>query len=128
MKKEEYPITLFLQKLKELNTQKTISVQIVSNSMEPIIKTGEIIHVEKLTGEPKIFDILVFYQNNIFLCHYFWKKNTYIDNDGKNYLTRALASHGADIPFSRDQILGRVVGKHLSFLRQYRIVLRELLF
>ena len=126
MKKTHYPETVFLKKLQEINQQGLIKVQIVSGSMEPIIKTGEIVHVEKLAGRPKMFDILVIYQNNIFICHYFWKNNTYFDNDGKNYLTRALSSRHADIPFARNQILGRVTGKNLSFLQKCHIILREI--
>ena len=126
MKRTKYPQRVFLEKLKELQIKRTINVQIVSDSMEPIIKTGEVIKVEMVVGEPKTFDILVFYQNDIFLCHYFWKKNSYFDNSGKNYLTRPLKSQWADIPFSRDQILGKAVGKKLGFLRKCVIFFREL--
>ena len=122
----QYCENVLLQKLKEINARETIEVKIISGSMEPLIKTGEVVRVEKLSGDPRPFDILVFYQNNIFLCHYFWRKNIRFDNDGKNYLTRPLLSRGVDIPFARGQILGRVRGKKIGFWRRMLIMLRDI--
>ena len=123
----KYPQRVLFEKLRELERYGRIDVRIVSGSMEPVIMTGETVGVEKLEGTPKMFDILVFYQNDKFICHYFWKKNAHFDNAGRNYVTRPLYSRGFDIPFARRQLLGRVATRRIGFWRRAAIVVGELL-
>ena len=123
----KYPQRVLFEKIRELERLGRIEVRIISGSMEPVIMTGESVTVEKLEGPPKMFDILVFYQNEKFICHYFWKQNSRFDNEGRNYVTRPLRSRGFDIPFGRRQLLGRVVAKRIGFWRRAVIVAGELL-
>ena len=126
-KEATYSQSVLVEKIRQLRRCGSIDVQIVSGSMEPVIKTGELVTVERLEGRPKMFDILVFHQNDKFICHYFWKENSHFDNEGKNYVTRPLSSRGFDIPFSHRQVLGRVGGKRIGFWRRAVIVVKEIL-
>ena len=116
------------QKLKmNLKTQNSKLFQVVSGSMEPLIATGEFIEVKALRESPRRFDILVFWSDEILICHYLWHVNQIRFSNGEHILiTRSLRGQ-EDIPFSESKLLGKVISHRISVCRKAQIVGRTLL-
>jgi len=112
---------------KELLQKGSIQCQIVSGSMEPIIKTSDLVTVEPLIEEPKHFDILVFWEKNKFICHYLYHLNRKSSSSSESiYITRSLRNSAEDLPLPRSHVLGVVVSHQLSFVRKAKIILIRL--
>lgn len=113
---------------KELKKKGLLCFNVVSGSMEPIIKTGEKIIVQNFESEPSEFDIVVFFQRGILICHYIWHVNQMRSKEGHLiYVTRGL--HGReDLPIEADQVLGRVTSHRISSWNRLRITLKDRLF
>ena len=100
---------------------------IVSNSMDPVLKVGgeyEITHVDP--QELRRFDIIVFHDQEILICHYLWHKNQFEHTD--SFVTRSLISDIEDFPVSFDRYLGKVVDRKLEWWRKLIILLRYRFF
>ncbi|MBA2405171.1 MAG: S24 family peptidase [Bdellovibrionales bacterium] len=93
--------------------------RIVSGSMVPVINIGEEIMVEIKARDLKRFDIIVFWQDEMLICHYLWNMNRFI----KPILmqTRNI-SGGKDYPIKDEDYIGKVVSHKLSFLRKLKII------
>jgi hypothetical protein len=97
---------------------------IVSGSMEPVIMTSARVTVVPLVPKDlRRFDILVFEQHGLLICHVFWKQNGIVDPSGRTtYSTFSIAGRGRyfDLPVPQDRIVGKVVShtipKRLRFL------------
>ena len=91
------------QQLKK-SSKEIVKVLILSNSMHPWISKGEKIQVKKCTPlELKPYDIIIFWKNNIFICHIYIKT---IDNF---IITKNLHNNTYDLPTSEKHLLGRVI-------------------
>lgn len=115
-----------IQALKRvLNAKGTSELKVVSDSMEPLIKVGENITVQKpLIKELNIFDIIVFNQGARLNCHYLTK----IDHQQDQYITRSLKNPTSqDYPISFDDIIAHVTNKKLSLWHKSVILIRSLL-
>ena len=115
------------QKLKQkLNLQGELAFEVVSGSMEPVIRTHSTITVAPLLETPKRFDILVFAVGDILICHYFWFLNPSISTQNeKLFITRSMSGF-EDTPFSPSDVLGKVISHRLSSLQKFRIILGAL--
>lgn len=86
------------------NLSKTFDVQILSGSMEPWIATNETITVKKCSPEElRPFDIIVYWKNDIFICHIF------ISLDENIIQTKPLTQNKSDPPFDKSFLLGKVI-------------------
>ena len=99
-----------------------IKYRVVSGSMEPLIQIGSELILERVKIEDiKKFDILVFTEAPIYICHYVWHVNKTF-NKGE-ITTRSLKEGHFDDAFSFDRVLGRVVNYKIGFYMKCRILL-----
>ncbi len=76
--------------------------QVVTGSMEPTIKTSDIIIV-KLTKEVSENDIITFKADNNFITHRIIKK------DNEQIITKGDANNTEDLPITDDAVVGKVI-------------------
>ena len=112
-----------------LQAKGRMPMRVASGSMLPVIQVGEVIDVEPLGPDevPARFDILVFWNERLLICHYLWHVNQ-LRNPGeaRTFITRSLGGH-EDLPFSESQVLGRVVSHRLSRFWRFRLALTRVL-
>jgi len=102
----------YLMMKKIILSRGKIEVEIVSDSMEPLIKTGELIEVNDLTEELNLFDIVVFWRDGRFVAHFIWRFNGL---SHKTVTTRSLKDKSSnEVPVELDHILGIIKVKKLS--------------
>ncbi len=101
--------------------QKMVTCQVVSDSMEPIIMTGDMITVALPTQPLRLFDILVFYQNKKLICHLFVKESQLSKDE---YLTSSYNGIVFDFPVKASEVLGVVVSHRLSFFQKIGFLLK----
>ena len=100
-----------------------LEIKIVSGSMEPLIKTGERIMVEKCE-DPNIYDVVVYQANDKrLICHFVCGVSK---AEPGFLLLQSLTSAPMDLPVSKDRVLGRVIGKKISFYYKMIFVLKRL--
>jgi hypothetical protein len=88
---------------------------VVSNSMQPVIAASDEITVVPVQSTPlRRFDIVVFEQQGILICHTFWRRNRVHDSSGQEtYNTFGLHGPLFDLPVPEDRILGRVISHRI---------------
>lgn len=98
--------------------KKSIQIRIVSDSMAPFISINEMLEVQPLNGEPKRFDVIVFWESNKLVCHFLWK--VHVDNE---YFFFKSLKHPrkTDDPVERQNVLGQVPQKKLSLYYKLKI-------
>lgn len=101
-------------------SQKTFRGRIVTNSMDPLLKTGDEILVEVKSKELKRFDIIVFEMEGLLTCHFVWNLNQFIEP--KLIQTRSLKGQ-RDFPITYESYIGKVISHRLSFWQKMRILL-----
>lgn len=108
-----------------LNGKGASELKVVSDSMEPLIKVGESIVLEKSQlNQLKIFDIIVFNQGARLNCHYLTKT----DHKRDQFITRSLKNPTSqDYPIQSKDIIARVKNKKLSWWHKSIIMIRSLL-
>jgi len=112
-----------------LLAQRKLELNVLGTSMHPLYKSaGEVANVEVLKGlkDLRRFDIIIFWQNNSLIIHYFWSLNKNFNEDPDNPLivTRPLNPLRAfDHPIYFDRILGRVKEKKIGFWLKLKIYL-----
>ncbi len=113
---------LALRKILEANHRYILSV--VTDSMEPLIKVGEDITIERVNKtELSTFDIIVFDQAGKLNAHFL----THIDLEKDQFLTRSLKNpHTNDYPIKWEQILGRVSTKKLNWILKLKVLWAEI--
>lgn len=110
---------------KKLSTQGSVEIRIVSDSMLPCLRVGEIIQVVPLKKEFKTFDLVVFFYQKKFICHYVWRNQ--ISFNG-TIVTRSLKESRLDeAPHPISNLLGSVQGKSIPVLTRFRILIVNLL-
>jgi hypothetical protein len=114
--------------LKESVVQRgEIQVQILTDSMEPIIKAGEWVTCVPLDQDLAIFDILVFYSNQKLFCHFLFKRKSALHDRSQTMLvTGSYKYQGLDAPVPREMILGRITSHRIGFLRKLFFTLKLL--
>ena len=104
----------FLKMKKIILCNGNLDVKIVSNSMEPLILTNEVINVVNLVEGPKKFDIIVFWRDCRFVAHFIWRINGI---SHLTYTTRSLQNRSSnEAPVELDEILGIISSKKIGFL------------
>jgi hypothetical protein len=86
----------------------SFTCRIASDSMAPVLKTGDRVQVEAVPDPEKLerFDIIVFKTTDVLMCHFVWNHNRMGHNPG--ITTRSLLH-----PWSNEEPLGyaSVIGK-----------------
>lgn len=113
--------------LKEgLRAKSTWPVKIISDSMEPLIKTGEEVEVIPAPENLQRFDILVFWSESKLICHYLWSRNQLKFNHADQLLvTRPLKYRGEDFPISPHHVLGVVKHRRLNLWQKIKAYLKN---
>ncbi len=116
----------FLYLKKMLSQKGFVELKVKGTSMRPLISENDIIKIEELKSELKIFDIIVFYQDQKLIVHYFWQKNKFFNNENENILTRPLNPiSGYDFPIRNVEILGIVTNFRVSTFLKLKIILNK---
>ena len=113
---------IFLLLKLKLQKHKTLPVRIVTGSMLPLIKIDENIWVEPPPPleELKRFDILVYWSDDKFICHYLDRINDVINSDQKVLILKGLKNKGQDFPVYYENLFGKVNMKIPWYLRLWR--------
>lgn len=99
--------------------------RVVTGSMEPVIRIGDVVAVVPVRLPPRRFDILVFRRKNKAIVHYLWHINRIPAEDGSPvFITRALTG-GEDLPVQATEVIGSVVSHRLSLSWKLRLFLRQ---
>ncbi|MFL5814735.1 MAG: S26 family signal peptidase [Bdellovibrionia bacterium] len=113
----------------KLQREKQLSVRVVTGSMEPVIQIGDELLVEDIQEPLKLFDIIVYWNGSVYICHFVWSLNRHTHNAGERWVvTRSLASSREDFPVLESGILGRVVDREIPFSKKLWIVLKAKFF
>jgi signal peptidase I len=92
-----------------------VLVRLVGSSMLPLLRDGDLLRIDLLEQEPKPWDILVFWNNKVLVCHYLLHINHIRNSKGERiYVMRGLNNVGEDLPIVHSQILGVYKGKVIS--------------
>ncbi|MBY0412922.1 MAG: hypothetical protein K2Q18_02090 [Bdellovibrionales bacterium] len=112
LKSKEVDFQTFLLACTFLKKSKEMEIAVSGISMLPLyakdIQITTVRHIEDLKSL-KRFDIIIFWQNNILISHYYWKRNEHFNDDPNdpNIVTRPLNPiRSFDHPIKSAQILG----------------------
>ena len=114
-----------------LKKVRSLEISVMGTSMMPFYKSsGQKVIVKPLNdiSDLKRFDLIVFWQHNMLVAHYYWKQNSYFneDNNDPNLITRPLNPIKAfDHPIKFDHILGKI-NDELSLWLKLKILLNIL--
>jgi len=101
-----------------------IPVRIASDSMEPLLRTGEVIKAhffQSLEDKQQIyklkkFDLILFEATNGVTCHFFWKHQDQL------ILTRSLKNPtDNDFPTEKNKVIGVIKNKKLKFKHKFYV-------
>ena len=118
-----------------LISKKNIPITIIGKSMLPLIKEGNVVDVESINSilNLKRFDIIIFWQHDKLICHYFWRMNDVFQhknadgNEKKILVTKPLNPiRRSDQPITEEQILGIVKNYHLSQYLKIKVLWKSL--
>ena len=102
-----------------------LDVRVLGKSMNPILFEEDILTVYPLLSleNLKRFDVIIFWQNNLLICHYFWRFNTHFQTDSTTLLTRPLNPVRAhDHPIEMSQVLGIVPSVYINRWLRFKIL------
>ena len=106
--------------LDDILSQPFFRGRILSASMSPLIEVGDEILVDVKSEKLKRFDVIVFVQDDVLVCHYIWRINYIVEP--KLIQTRSLLGKH-DFPIGFDKYVGKVVSHSLSFWQILRILI-----
>lgn len=102
---------------KKLNINQHGEIRIVSDSMSPLIKSGEILKIIPLPSKLDRFDIVLFNYQGEPYCHFFWGINS---ND--QICTKSLKSpQKNDFPISKNNLIGVIANKKITFWQKVKV-------
>lgn len=114
--------------IKTLQNEGVAKVRIRGNSMNPLLSELDHVTIFPLRdlNSIKRFDVIVFWQHNILMCHYFWKRNAVFNPDV--LLTRPLNPiNGYDHPINQSQVLGIAKLVKISSWLKFKIIISTIL-
>ena len=129
---KELDYSSFLAAKEVLKKVGNLELTVMGTSMMPFYKSsGTKVIVKPLDDVSglKRFDLIVFWQHNMLVSHYYWKQNSYFNEDKNdpNLITRPLNPIKAfDHPIKYDHILGKI-NDELSWWLKLKILLNVLL-
>ena len=111
---------VFTQEMKDkILSEPLFKGKIVSDSMEPVLKVGDLIVVDVKAAHLKRFDIIVFLTNGRLICHYLWQRNQVV----RPILMQTRSLNGSiDYPIGEDDYIGKVISHKLSLWWKIRIL------
>lgn len=111
------------QVLKKKIQRKPLNIRVISGSMEPLIKTNEHVQVEDCKN-PKVYDVIVYHSDDEkLICHFVWGESKARPGF---LLLQSLSGGRLDLPVAQEKVLGKVMGKKISFYYKMIFVLKRL--
>ena len=109
----------------------SISIKIISDSMQPSLNINDIINIKYININEYTFnrfDILLFWDSNFLMCHYFWSYNNLFNNNGsKSINTRSIKEiYSNGIPISPSQVIGIATNCKISTWIKFKILIKNL--
>jgi signal peptidase I len=101
--------------------------RVVSDSMTPFLKVGEIVRIEPVGDfrDLRRFDVIVYKSGDKLFCHYVWSLNRL---EPPTVVTRSLKGRRHDdLPVPFGDILGRATGRRLPLGSRLWLFARDLL-
>jgi hypothetical protein len=109
--------------VKILNQNQIAKIRIVSDSMYPIIRTGETVDVVPISDKLNRFDIILFDYYGTPYCHFFWGNTSKVET----ICTKSLKSpQDDDIPMHQSRLIGKIKGKKLTSIQKFTVYLKIL--
>lgn len=104
---------------KKLEINQSAEVRVISDSMRPLIHTGEVLQVKPISTKIRRFDIIIFDYHGAPMCHFFWARTP-----RNKICTKSLKnpSHN-DLPIEENKVLGIVQNKKINLLHKLIIYL-----
>jgi len=105
--------------------------QIVSDSMEPVLKIGEVVRAEPIAAPDEVtrlkrFTLIVFKRDDRVLCHYIWRINQQVMPG--TCVTRSLKNPFHDeVPVPFNDVLGQIREKVIPTWLRVLLVLNNAL-
>jgi hypothetical protein len=96
----------------------SIEVSVFGTSMLPIILPGEKIRLKPIPEKLNVFDIIIFLQQDILVCHFIWHFNRSNKKQERTLITRRYNGLGYDFPVIESKILGIVTNKKMSLFNK----------
>lgn len=110
----------------KLKLQNVVSVQAHGNSMQPLIKNGQILDLKKIKPEEiYVGDIVVYKKNNSVVCHLVIAKQTDVTKSETLFITAGSNTKHDDIPVLASEILAKVTNVKLSKFKLLLWILRK---
>jgi hypothetical protein len=106
----------FMQVRSELVTHGALSFTLVGDSMLPLLKPGLQLTVKPLTAPFRLFDIIVFWNGRVLICHYI-KHFNYLGAQ-TSLVASGLNTPGEDLPVLYSHVLGIIEGYKISWFRR----------
>lgn len=113
---------------KRLKTTGELTLRVASDSMEPILKEGQLVVVqERELRQLKRFDIVVFWQQNKLFCHYLWTLQEDLATGEIGFITKSLKSpQDIDLPSKEYYLLG-IVPNQIPLYFKIKVLIKNLL-
>jgi hypothetical protein len=90
-----------------------IKLKIASDSMQPLLRTHDVIEVHKLSKPLETFDLIVFESSGRLMCHFVWRNQIGFN---EKVVTRSLKEPRADEnPIHIKKVLGWVPAAKIGF-------------
>jgi len=106
--------------LEKILSQPFLRGRVLTASMDPLIKVGDEIVVDIKSNDLKRFDIIVFIQDDMLICHYIWSINKFV----RPILIQTRSLLGKkDFPIDLEKYIGKVISHRLSFVQIIKILI-----
>jgi hypothetical protein len=109
-----------LEQIKKiLNTKGILDIQIVTDSMAPIVRVGGKYQIRRIEKNLKKFDIIVFRREKKLIAHYVWRVNNLKE---KTITTRSLKVPNLDeLPIQEADIVGILDNVEIGLLTKLKL-------
>ena len=102
-----------------------VEFRVVSDSMTPLIKIQDTLTVDRVAGDLRTFDIIVFKRSSNLVVHYIWKDRLAFNN---TLITRSLKNIYTDEePVYKNELVGLVTNFKMNSLLKFKILILCLL-
>lgn len=115
----------------ELILKNGLALNSMGHSMHPIIVSGDKIFVSPIEdfSTLKRFDLIVYWDHNVLMCHYLWNQNkVFVSQQGQGLLQLRPINplKNIDQPIPQNQILGRLSSGRIPLFYRMKILIHAL--
>lgn len=103
----------FLQLKQKISEDGGMQIRVITDSMEPIIKAGDLVCCSPHNNQLNIFDLVIIYSSQRLICHFVFKRKAQ-----DKILTCSYKYLGLDPPEHIDNILGKITSHKLTLFKK----------